>query len=189
MCISTNVGDICAFEDTLDTFKRVQIRCIRYDKSYSEDEKFVDVRCIDSGIIHERVDVRKLLHMPEELANLPTHVVEIFLSNLIPWDNECTWNPCTNEQVHKWFADNFEERSYISGKVCLHLGNTIWLDDLKIGTKLIDHPDLIGSSLEKKLRQGNFAVFKDDHLSKLFELCRNSGLTEINGRDISAADK
>jgi len=63
MCTSTNVGDICVLEETIDTFKRVQIRRVRYDRDYSEDVKFVDVRCIDSGIIHECIDVRLLFYI------------------------------------------------------------------------------------------------------------------------------
>lgn len=74
-------------------------------------------------------------------------------------------------------------------QVHLHLGNTIWLDDLKIGTKLLGYPDLIGSSLKKELLSENFAVLNNDHLSSLFKLCRNSGMTKINGHDISAICK
>lgn len=63
VCISTNVGDICGLEESIDTFKRVQIMRIRNDKNISEDKvKFVDVRCIDSGIIHEHVNVRSLFY-------------------------------------------------------------------------------------------------------------------------------
>lgn len=132
----------------------------------------------------------------------------------MPQDEEYMWNNYTNEQVHKWFSENFDERSYIIGKVrvCqiirekylregekyrkmnysqvrLHLGNTIWLDDLKIGTKLIGYPDLIGSSLKKQLLFEKFAVLNNDHLSNLFKLCKNSGLTKINGHDISTTCK
>lgn len=74
-------------------------------------------------------------------------------------------------------------------QVRLQLGNTIWLDDLKIGTKLIGHSDLIGSSLKKELLLGNFAVWNNNHLSSLFKLCKNSGLTKINDYDIGAAGK
>ncbi|XP_012057914.1 PREDICTED: putative ATP-dependent RNA helicase TDRD12 [Atta cephalotes] len=189
MSTSTNIGDICVLEETIDTFKRIQITRIRYDRDYAEDEIFVDVRCIDSGIVHEYINVRKLMHIPKELLDLPTHVVEIFLANLIPWDEEYMWNHYTNEQVHKWFSENFDERSYIIGEVRLHLGNTIWLDDLKIGTKLIGHPDLIGSSLKKELCHGNFSIVNNNHLSNLFKLCRNSGMTEINGHNLNATNK
>jgi len=74
-------------------------------------------------------------------------------------------------------------------QVRLHLGNTIWLDDFEIGTKLIGHSDLIGFSLQKHLISGNHAVLNKDHMSQLFEICKNSGLTEINecnGYDVCA---
>jgi len=32
------------------------------------------------------------MHIPEELLNLPTHIVEIFLADLVPWDEEYMWN-------------------------------------------------------------------------------------------------
>ncbi|KAL6261063.1 hypothetical protein P5V15_008590 [Pogonomyrmex californicus] len=186
VCKSTNVGDICVFEETIDIFKRVQIRRIRHDRNHSGNMKFVDVRCIDTGIIHECIDAYKLMHIPEELLNLPTHAVEIFLADLMPYDEEYTWNRYTNEEVHKWFSENFDKRSYIFGRVRLHLRDTIWLDDLEIGTKLIGHPDLIGSSLKKKLLAGDFAVMNDNHISNLFKLCKNSGLTEVNGHNINS---
>ncbi|XP_071581111.1 putative ATP-dependent RNA helicase TDRD12 [Temnothorax nylanderi] len=157
ICNSTNVGDICVLEETRDAFKRVQIRRVRCDGNYL-DEKFVDVRCIDSGIIHEYIDVRKLMHIPEELLNLPTHVVEIFLAGVAPRDEEYMWNRYTDEQVREWFAENFDGGSYIVIKICLHFGNTIWLDDVKIETKSIGHPDSMGVSLKKELLLGNFAV-------------------------------
>lgn len=74
MSTSTNVGDICVLEETIDTFKRVQIICIRYDKVYSEDEKFVNVRCIDSGIVHEHINVR--------LFYIILHYIRIFYIKL-----------------------------------------------------------------------------------------------------------
>lgn len=66
-------------------------------------------------------------------------------------------------------------------QVRLHIGNTIWLDDLEIGTKLIAHGDLISSSLKKYLISGNCAVSNKDHMSQLFKLCKNSGLIEVDG--------
>ncbi|KAL0118063.1 hypothetical protein PUN28_009027 [Cardiocondyla obscurior] len=189
MCISTNVGDICALEDILDTFKRVQVLRVNYDSNNFQDVKYVDVRCIDSGIVRESVDVRKLMNMPEELQKLPTHVVEVFLADLVPQDEEYMWNRYTNEQVHKWFANNFNGScDYIGGKVCLHLGNTIWLDDLIIGTKLNGHSTVKVSSLKKELLSGKYAVSDSNHLLNLFELCRNGGLTHFNVHDTSISE-
>jgi hypothetical protein len=60
------------------------------------------------------------LDIPEKLLNLPTHIVEVFLADIAPYDEEYVWNHYTNEAVHKWFANNFDERSYIIGKVSLY---------------------------------------------------------------------
>ncbi|XP_067204330.1 putative ATP-dependent RNA helicase TDRD12 [Linepithema humile] len=182
MCASTNMGDICVLEESIDIFKRVQIRRVRFIRTTFENAKFVDVRCIDSGIIHENIDARKLLDIPEELLNLSTHIVEVFLAGIAPYDEEYTWNHFTNEAVHKWFSENFDERSYIIGKVRLHLGNTIWLDDFEIGTKLINHADVKGASLRKELINGNFAVLNDTHIPNLLKLYKNSELIEVSNK-------
>lgn len=122
------------------------------------------------------------MHIPEELSNLPTHIAEVFLAGVAPQDEEYEWNYYTNEMVHKWLANKNDPRSYITGKVsfytiarvkniqsekentlincsqvCLHLENTIWLDDIQIKTKLLEYPDMTGYSLKNELVQ-NFAI-------------------------------
>ncbi|XP_014469749.1 PREDICTED: putative ATP-dependent RNA helicase TDRD12 isoform X2 [Dinoponera quadriceps] len=181
LCTSTNVGDICVLEESIDTFKRVQIRRIRYDRGTSEEVKFVDVRCIDTGLIHEYVNIYKLIHIPEELLNLPTHIVEIFLAGIAPYDNEYTWNHYATDAVYKWISEKVDSSTYITGKVRLHLGNTIWLDDIVTRTKLINHNDLVGFSLKTQLRNENHAILNDDHISHLMKLYKKSGLSEVNG--------
>lgn len=185
VCASIDVGDICALEESLDTFRRVKIMRIRYDKDTSEDITFVDVKCIDNGIIHECINVCKLMHIPEELSNLPTHIAEVFLAGVAPQDEEYEWNYYTNEMVHKWLANKNDPRSYITGKVCLHLENTIWLDDIQIKTKLLEYPDMTGYSLKNELVQ-NFAILNNNHIPDLLKLCKISGLKEINGHDVNA---
>ncbi|XP_019700247.1 putative ATP-dependent RNA helicase TDRD12 isoform X2 [Harpegnathos saltator] len=189
ICTSTNVGDICVLEGPIDAFKRVQIRRIRYDRDTSEEAKFVDVRCIDTGLVHECVDIRKLIHIPTELLNLPTHIVEIFIADVVPYDEEYTWNHYATDAVHKWFKENVDSRSYITGKVRLHLGNTIWLDDIVTGTKILNHKDLIGFSLKDSLEKENHAILNDNHMLHLLKLCKKSGLSKINGYHIDAVCK
>lgn len=61
------------------------------------------------------------MHIPEELSNLPTHIVEIFLAGVTPYDKEYVWNYHTNEAVHKWYSkSNEDQRSYITGKVSFY---------------------------------------------------------------------
>lgn len=51
-----DVGCICALEEPVDTFKRVQILNITVDEG-TESPKYVDVRCIDNGVILYNVNV------------------------------------------------------------------------------------------------------------------------------------
>lgn len=59
------------------------------------------------------------MHIPEELSNLPTHIVEIFLAGIEPHDKEYTWNKYTNKAVHDWYSKK-DERSYVTGKVSFY---------------------------------------------------------------------
>lgn len=64
VCTSINVGDICVLDESLDVFKRVQIMHIKLQKLGVENVLFTVVRCIDNGIIHQRIDVRLLVYKP-----------------------------------------------------------------------------------------------------------------------------
>lgn len=74
-------------------------------------------------------------------------------------------------------------------QVCLHLGNTIWLDDIVTGIKIINHDDLVGFSLKDQLKNENHAMLNDDHISHLLKLCKKSGLSEVNGYHINTLCK
>lgn len=66
---------------------------------------------------HLVFQVRKLMQIPQELLSLPTHIVEIFLAGVVPYDEEYTWNHYATDAVHNWFLENVDNRSYITGKV------------------------------------------------------------------------
>lgn len=48
---------------------------------------------------------------------------------------------------------------------------------------------MIGPSLKKELLAKNFAILNDNHMPDLFELCKNSDMTDINGHDINVMCK
>lgn len=49
--------------------------------------------------------------------NLPSHIMEIYLAGVKPCDEEYMWNYDTNEFVHKWLVENYDEGCYLTGKV------------------------------------------------------------------------
>ncbi|CAK9822064.1 Putative ATP-dependent RNA helicase TDRD12 [Anthophora retusa] len=181
-CDIINVGCICGLEEPIDTFKRVQIFHIENDEMGCP--KFVDVKCIDNGVVLNKVNVYRLLYMPEELIKYPTQVIEVFLTGIVPHDKEYTWNNNAIDAVYQWFKENVDERSYVIGTVNLHLGNTIWVNTLEIGTRLLEYKDLIGLSLRTELLKKDHAIEDDKHLSKMYQLCKDAGFSKINGYNI-----
>lgn len=50
------MGCICGLEEPVDSFKRVQVLHIETDEE-TGNPKFVDVRCIDNGMILTKLNV------------------------------------------------------------------------------------------------------------------------------------
>lgn len=73
----------------------------------------------------------------------------------------------------------------LNKQVNLHLGNTIWVNTLNVGTKLIGYKDLIGSCLRTELLEKDHAVENDKHLNRMYQLCRDAGFLNINGYDLN----
>lgn len=67
----------------------------------------------------------------------------------------------------------------------MHLENTIWVENLEVGTKLIGYRDLIGFSLKAELLRQDYAVENDKHLNQMYQLCKDAGFSEINGHDLN----
>ena len=57
------------------------------------------------------------MHIPERLANWQTNIIEVFLSNIAPFDNEYEWDFCANKAAESWFNEFFDDRSYVIAKV------------------------------------------------------------------------
>ncbi|XP_076234936.1 putative ATP-dependent RNA helicase TDRD12 [Calliopsis andreniformis] len=183
-CEAIDIGSICGLEEPLDSFKRVQILYIERENK-TDNPKFVDIKCIDSGTILTKVHAYRLLHMPEEFVKYPTQIVEVFLVGVTPHDEEYVWNNHAVNFVCHWFKENVDERSYVIGTVKLHLKDTIWVDTLEIGTKLIGYKDLVGFSLKGELLKQDYAIENDKHLNRMYELCNVAGFSEINGHDLN----
>lgn len=67
----------------------------------------------------------------------------------------------------------------------LHLGYTIWVETLKVGTKVTGYKDLIGCSLKTELLRTNHAIEDSTPMDQLLKMYTNAGYSEINDRSIS----
>ncbi|XP_076298915.1 putative ATP-dependent RNA helicase TDRD12 isoform X2 [Lasioglossum baleicum] len=183
-CESVNIGDICGLEEPVDNYKRVEVLNIETENK-TDKPAYADVRCIDNGVILKHVNVYRLLDMPEEFRKYPAQVVEVILVGIAPHDNEYVWNRCATDAVFQWFKDNVDDRSYIIGTAILHLKNTMWVDTLEVGTKLIGYKDVIGASLKTELLRNDHAIENCEHLPYIYKLYEEAGLLEINEVDVN----
>nr|XP_012143302.1 PREDICTED: putative ATP-dependent RNA helicase TDRD12 isoform X2 [Megachile rotundata] len=179
-CDTIELGRMYGLEEPVDNFKRVEVLNIENDGE-TETPEFVDVRCVDNGVILTKVHVYRLLHMPEKLVEYPVQVMEVFLVGITPHDDEYVWNNCAIDAVYEWFKENIDEKSYVIGTVNLHLGNTIWVNTLEVGTKIIGYKDLVGSSLRADLLNKDHAIENPKHLHQMYQLCKTAGFSDING--------
>lgn len=157
------------------------------------------------------------MELPDELASRDTHIVEIFLAGLSPYDDEYEWNNRAIHDAHTWFPDRTKPHSFILAKVkCLarstikipidnlwlssirwifssvqvrlHLGDTLWVDPLEIRTKIIGYPDLVSASLKSHMIRLEHGVANKYHLSRLYELCKIDKIKNADGKDIIPVD-
>ncbi|KAK2576510.1 hypothetical protein KPH14_005833 [Odynerus spinipes] len=176
-----DIGSMYGLEDSIESFKRVQVLQLKDEKRNNlESVKFADVRCIDTGNILENIKVQRLLWLPEELSKLSIHIVEVFLVDIAPCDDEYEWNDCANEMVHNWFIENFNKYAYVVGVVSLHLGNTIWTNSLEIGTTINGQSDVVGCCLKTELINKRHAVVNKEQMQNISALCKKSGLIRNN---------
>ncbi|XP_046468235.1 putative ATP-dependent RNA helicase TDRD12 isoform X1 [Neodiprion pinetum] len=170
---TVSVGHICAVEEAPGNYKRVKVLSL-VDKESSNIQD-VEVRCIDDGDI-SFVKISQLLEVPDELAEWPSHFVDIYLTGIIPFDEEPTWSPCADRMAYTWLHETVtHSTSSVFGKVLLHLSHILWIDPLEVRDKLANgYPDLIDASLKNTLISNKCAMKNEEHIKNLLALCRTS---------------
>ncbi|KAF8773203.1 putative ATP-dependent RNA helicase TDRD12 like protein [Argiope bruennichi] len=99
----------------------------------------------------------------------PPHAVEIYLCNVTTPDSCLDWNPQANHFVKKLIMDK-----EIHGKIVLCLGETLWLHPMVLREKLAFNNDYLNVlTVDKSLRDAEFAMENEKHLPLLFKACQN----------------
>lgn len=136
--------------------------------------------------------------LPERFANWECHIVDVVLSEIAPPDNELNWNSNTKQFAVQWLKKNLSENSYVTGEVRspnstvflwekkiennfkfqikLSRSGIIWVDTLKIFTKLYGRPEFMVSSLREEILDRKLGVDNPEHLKKLHQLAIDSGV-------------
>lgn len=169
-----DIGDICIMLDGGSSDK-IYIRVMVLDivQRHAEDDlpKFVKVKVLDLGDVRERVSVNYLYEIPPEFVESQTHVLDIYVTNVAPFDDENEWNRVCSNAVFQWLK-NAKADSYTYGKVVLQLGSNLWLDTLDIRTDVTGYSSFVHNQTVKDVIVKNgHGTLTDKHLKKLEELC------------------
>lgn len=177
------VGTICAYKSPENIFSRVQILNIT-ERDIRNDPRIVKLRYIDEGRVSEKTYAGDLFEIPEELIQLKIPVIDVFLTNVAPFDEEYKWTEMAIEHSKHWLKKNTGATSFVHAKVLLHLGDSVWTDSLVVHSKMRGYKDLVSNSLSNTIKDKEFGTDNKEHLSKMMQLCISGGLTEINGTKI-----
>ncbi|XP_034947846.1 putative ATP-dependent RNA helicase TDRD12 [Chelonus insularis] len=171
-------GGFYGYDTSFDQYQRVQvINITKYDDR--NNPSVVDIRCIDSGLVYKHQRVSKLVQLPEELAKAPSYIVEIFLTNIQPYDQETEWNNYATECTERWFKTELRMNNFLQAKVCLRLGYTLWVDPLEVRMKIPGRGEIVNSSLKRHLIKNKHGINYEDHLKTLMKMCFNAGIISV----------
>ncbi|KAJ8679454.1 hypothetical protein QAD02_015241 [Eretmocerus hayati] len=179
------VGMKCACKDVAQKFRRVEIMSIVERDPRTEKPSRVQVRNLEDGKIFPKISVRDLFELPDEFAKIQLPVVDVYIANLAPFDEECSWTGVANDKTQEWFKSNKGgDTTYILVKVLLHIGNSIWTDSVVSHTPCKGYKDLESTPLENDIIKHELGVRNEDHLPNLLRLCKDGGLIEVNGHSL-----
>lgn len=148
------------------------------------------------------MQVSRLRELPQELAEAPAHIVEVFLANVSPYDKEIDWNVRANQASKSWFTEHLEAPCtslrgtvsifdkillihflliiFFTFQVVLHFGNTVWVDPLEVRMQIsIANKELQKSSLKDFLIKKKFGVANDNHIKTLRKMCNYADMLEL----------
>ncbi|XP_011309292.1 putative ATP-dependent RNA helicase TDRD12 [Fopius arisanus] len=163
------VGGLYGYKRDEGHFERVSIVNI-VERYVDERPRYVDLKCIDTGLEYHNVRVGVLLELSKELREAPANIFEIFLSNVMPFDKEDEWSYFAKNCVQEWIKDNRSVSKFFQARVQLVLGNTVWIDTLDIKMKITGRRDQLVSTLKSHLIKLNHGISDDDHIQRLLKL-------------------
>ncbi|CAD6216331.1 GSCOCG00004484001-RA-CDS [Cotesia congregata] len=178
-CRTVEIGGIYGYDERLDEYCRAQV--INVVKKVDDVPQIVDLRNIDSGLVYTNQNVSRLRELPQELAEAPAHIVEVFLANVSPFDKEVEWNVRANQASKSWFTEHLEAPcTSLRGTVVLHFGNTVWVDPLEVRMQIsIANKELQKSSLKDFLIKKKFGVANYNHIQILKKMCNYADMLEL----------
>ncbi|KAI9587374.1 uncharacterized protein LOC119631807 [Glossina fuscipes] len=179
------VGDICVYR-YWNAYRRARILDIPTlpkNANLISDSLQLTLKLIDDGVVIKSARSSETLFCPVEFKDFPYQAIDIRLMNMIPYDNERTWDPIDTEQVRKWIMDDIKAKHVTHINVNFALASTIWTNNLVVMEKL----ETIGTyvqivNLKLALLANQFALqYKGDRKS-LCDIASEEGLLQLRSQ-------
>uniref|UniRef100_A0A1A9VMX4 RNA helicase n=1 Tax=Glossina austeni TaxID=7395 RepID=A0A1A9VMX4_GLOAU len=133
-----NAGDICVYK-YWNEYRRARILnvpALPKNEYVISDSLQLTLKLIDDGVVIKSVRTSETLFCPEEFKDFPYQAIDIRLMNIVPYDNERTWDLIATKQVQKWIMDDIKAKHVTHVSVNFALASTIWINNLVVMEKL-----------------------------------------------------
>ncbi|KAI8126831.1 putative ATP-dependent RNA helicase BoYb [Lucilia cuprina] len=182
-----HLNDLCIYQYA-ENFRRARIleAPIFQQKSTNvvQSNLKVTLRLIDDGNIISSVKCNEIFVCDEKFKDFPPQAVDVRLMNIVPFDNERTWDSKTTKQVQKWIMEDIKSNYVVQASIDFALANTIWVKNVVVMEKLtgIDAYCQV-VHLKKSLVGKNFGVLYNGERKHVRDLAEEFGL--LNAPEIA----
>ncbi|XP_059478530.1 putative ATP-dependent RNA helicase TDRD12 isoform X1 [Neocloeon triangulifer] len=171
---SVQPGLVCAFESAPDVFQRVRIESVMAMSNINREPLEVKVKSLELGW-RQVCNVSQLLFLPKVLRDVPQSVVDVYISNVAPKQEQAEWGSNATKLTATWLQNASSSSQYsLRGKIALCLADNLWLQPLEC---VLESAVPVGIfSFGARLVQSHVADKNVKHLSNLRNLCMQANI-------------
>lgn len=178
-----HVHDLCIYQYG-DNFRRARILVAPvFDQKSTnvvQTNLTVTLKLIDDGPIISSVKCNEIYLCEDKFKDFPAQAIDVRLMDIVPFDNERSWDFKTTKQVQKWIMEDIKSDNIIQASIDFSLANTIWVKNIVVMQKLtgIDAYCQV-VHLKKSLAEKNFGVIYKGDRKHIRDLAAEAGLLNV----------
>ncbi|XP_058976199.1 putative ATP-dependent RNA helicase TDRD12 [Musca domestica] len=133
------INDLCMYKYG-DNFRRALILeapdLVGRNVNIVQANLKVTLKLVDVGIVINSVKCSELFICDDKFKEFPHQAIDIRLMNIVPFDNERSWDSKTTKQVQNWIMDEIKADHVVQVGITFALAQTIWVNNLVVMEKL-----------------------------------------------------
>uniref|UniRef100_A0A1I8NZG2 RNA helicase n=1 Tax=Stomoxys calcitrans TaxID=35570 RepID=A0A1I8NZG2_STOCA len=177
------VNDLCMYKYA-DNFRRALILEAPdlSDKNINivQSNLRVNLKLVDDGTTVNSVKCNELFVCHDKFKEFPFQAIDIRLMNVVPFDNERTWDSKTTKQVQTWLMDDLKPHHVVQVGIKFALAQTVWVNNMvvmeKLSTLSTYRPHV---NLKLSLIKKNFAMIYKGERKHVQDIAREYGLLKV----------